>query len=157
MLKIRIIVVGKTRSPFLKEGETLFLDRLRGYTRVEWIEVRPAKMIKSRSIEEILTEEGDALARKLDSGDYLVTLDRLGCQFDSEGLSRWLDHLSTGIRGWLCFIIGGPLGVSKEILARSHKSLSLSRLTLTHEMSRLLLLEQLYRALTILRGERYHK
>ncbi|MFH1480341.1 MAG: 23S rRNA (pseudouridine(1915)-N(3))-methyltransferase RlmH [Pseudomonadota bacterium] len=157
MLKIRIIVVGKTKAPFLKEGEAFFLDRLRRYARVEWIEVKPSKMIKSRSIEEILTEEGEAMARRLDRGDYLVTLDRLGRQFDSEGLSRWLDKLSTSIRGWICFIIGGPLGVSKEILERSHKSLSLSKLTLTHEMSRLLVLEQLYRAFTILRGGRYHK
>lgn len=157
MLKIRIIVVGKTKAPFLKEGEAFFLDRLRRYARVEWIEVKPSKMIKSRSIEEILTEEGEAMARRLDRGDYLVTLDRLGRQFDSEGLSRWLDKLSTSVRGWICFIIGGPLGVSKEILERSHKSLSLSKLTLTHEMSRLLVLEQLYRAFTILRGGRYHK
>jgi len=157
MLKIRIIVVGRTKAPFLKEGEAFFLDRLRRYARVEWIEVKPSKMIKSRSIEEILTEEGEAMARRLDRGDYLVTLDRLGRQFDSEGLSRWLDKLSTSVRGWICFIIGGPLGVSKEILERSHKSLSLSKLTLTHEMSRLLVLEQLYRAFTILRGGRYHK
>jgi 23S rRNA (pseudouridine1915-N3)-methyltransferase len=68
-----------------------------------------------------------------------------------------LDRLSTGAEGWISFVIGGPLGLSQELLDQADKILSLSRLTLTHEMSRLLLLEQLYRAFTIIRGEKYHK
>jgi 23S rRNA (pseudouridine1915-N3)-methyltransferase len=87
----------------------------------------------------------------------MVPLDRSGHEFDSQELAAWLDSLSTGTGGWVSFIIGGPLGLPRELLDRAGKILSLSRLTMTHEMSRLLLLEQLYRAFTILRGEKYHK
>lgn len=157
MLKLKIIVVDRTKSPFLREGEIFYLERLRRYARVKWVEVRPAKIKKGRREEEILNKEGQAIARKLAPKDYLVPLDRSGRQFHSEGLAAWLDKRSLATGGSLTFIIGGPLGLSKELLDRGHKILSLSKLTLTHEMSRLLLLEQLYRAFTILRGEKYHK
>ena len=129
---------------------------VRRYARVEWVEVKPAKIIKGRSSEEILGLEGRTIARRLAPGDYLVPLDRGGHQFDSPELAAWLNTLSSR-GGWINFIIGGPLGLSREILEGAHEPLSLSRLTLTHEMSRLFLLEQLYRAFTILRGEKYHK
>jgi len=157
MLKLKIIVVDRTRSTFLREGESYYLARLRKYVQVEWIEVKAAKIKKGRSPEEILKAEGENIARKLTQRDYLVSLDRSGHQYDSEELSGWLHGLSTRVEAWTCLIIGGPLGIAREIIEQSHHALSLSRLTLTHEMSRLLLLEQLYRAFTILRGENYHK
>jgi 23S rRNA (pseudouridine1915-N3)-methyltransferase len=157
VLKLKIIVVDRTRSSFLKEGESFYLERLRKYVRVEWVEVKPAKIRKGTPEEEILSTEGETIARKVAPRDYLVPLDRSGHPFDSEELAAWLDGLSTSTGGWVSFIIGGPLGLSEKLLVRAGKILSLSRLTLTHEMSRLLLLEQLYRALTILRGEKYHK
>ena len=157
MLKLKIIVVDRTRSSFLREGESFYLDRLRKYVQVEWVQVKPAQIKKGRSEEQILSTEGEAIARKLAPRDYMVPLDRSGHQFDSEQLAAWLDRLSTHMGGWVSFIIGGPLGLSKALLDRADKVFSLSRLTLTHEMSRLLLLEQLYRACTITRGEKYHK
>ena len=157
MLKIRFIVVDRTRSHFLKEGEIYYLERLRKYARVEWIEVKPVKIKKGRSTEEILIEEGESIAKRFEPDDCLVTLDRSGRQYDSEELAIWLNDLSTGVRGWICFIIGGPLGLSKKILDQAHKVLSLSKLTLTHEMTRLFIIEQIYRAFTILKGEKYHK
>ena len=157
MFKIRVIVVGRTRSSFLKEGESFYLERLRKYARVDWVEVKPASIKKGRSSKDILIAEGKTIARRLAPADYLVSLDRSGHQHDSKELSVWLNELSNRARGWTCFIIGGPLGLSREILDRSRKILSLSRFTLTHEMSRLILLEQLYRVFTILRGEKYHK
>ena len=157
MLKIRFIVVDRTRASFLKEGESFYLERLRKYARVEWIEVKPVKIEKGRPTEDVLTLEELGIAKRLKPHDYLVSLDRTGHQYDSQDLSAWLNKLSTDTRGWVCFTIGGPLGLSKKLLTRSHKVLSLSRLTLTHEMSRLFLLEQLYRAFTILQGQKYHK
>ena len=157
MLKIRIIVVDRTRSAFLREGESFYLKRLRKYVQADWDEVRPAKMVKGRRDEEILDAEGEILSRKLSPKDYVVALDRAGEPLDSEALARWLEHLSRRAPGGVSFLIGGPLGLSKTLLNRAQKVLSLSRLTLTHEMSRLLLLEQLYRAMTILKGEKYHK
>jgi 23S rRNA (pseudouridine1915-N3)-methyltransferase len=157
MLKIRVIAVDRTRSPFLKEGESFYLKRLRRYAQVEWAEVKPARISKGRPVGEILSDESEKIGRRLIHRDYLVALDRSGHQYDSEELAAWLDGLSTGAGGWISFIIGGPLGLSRELMERSHNTLSLSRLTLTHEMSRLILLEQLYRAFTIMRGESYHK
>jgi 23S rRNA (pseudouridine1915-N3)-methyltransferase len=157
MLKLRLIVVDRTRSPFLKEGESFYLKRLRKYAQVVYDEVKPVKIRKGRTEAEILGAEGDAIARRVSPGDYLVSLDRTGWDCDSEGFARWLEGLSVEAKGWVCLAIGGPLGLSKALLERSDKVLSLSRLTLTHEMSRLVLLEQVYRAFTIIRGEKYHK
>ncbi|MCP4665451.1 MAG: 23S rRNA (pseudouridine(1915)-N(3))-methyltransferase RlmH [Deltaproteobacteria bacterium] len=156
MPKINIIVVGRTRSPFLKEGESFYLERLKRYAQTEWVEVRPAAIKKGRSTQGILATEGDVICKRLDPRDHIIALDRSGKVYDSVGLARRIEQLSLASKG-LAFVTGGPLGLSKEIMAGAHEILSLSRLTLTHEMTRLLLLEQLYRAFTIIRGEKYHK
>jgi 23S rRNA (pseudouridine1915-N3)-methyltransferase len=157
LLKLKTIVVDRTRSPFLKEGESFYLKRLRRYVQMEWIEVKPAKIKKGRSDKEILAIESRSIQLKLAPKDYLVATHSTGHSFNSEELAGWLDGLSTRIGGWVTFVIGGPLGLSQDLLNQSHKILSLSRLTLTHEMARLVLLEQLYRAFTILRGGKYNK
>jgi 23S rRNA (pseudouridine1915-N3)-methyltransferase len=157
MPKIRIIVVDRTRSGFLKEGESLYLGRLKKYAQVEWVEVKPAKIPEEKRAEELLAVEGERIFRRVGRQDYLVSLDRSGRQFDSEGLASWLQSLTDRGEKCVTFAIGGPLGLSQKVLERSREVLSISELTLTHEMSRLILLEQLYRAFTILRGEKYHK
>ena len=156
-LKLKVIVVDRTRSPFLKEGELFYIDRLNKYTQVEWIEVKPSMIKKGRPADKVLTTEGQAIARRLMPRDYLVALDRSGHQYDSVGLADWFDKLSMDHGGWISFVIGGPLGLSKDLLKSAQNILSLSKLTLTHEMCRLLLLEQVYRAFTIMKGEKYHK
>jgi 23S rRNA (pseudouridine1915-N3)-methyltransferase len=157
MLKIKIIVVDRTRSPFLKEGEVFYLKRLKPFAHIEWIEVKPARIKKGWPIHEVLRIENKAITQRIGTRDYLVALDRKGNLYDSETLAQWLSQLSAQTKGWVCFIIGGPLGLSEELLKNSDTVLSLSRLTLTHEMSRILLLEQTYRAFTIMRGHKYHK
>lgn len=156
MLKIKIIVVDRTRSSFLAEGEAFYLDRLKRYANTEWLETKSAKIKKNRPVQGILDKEGDFIAKKLVPQDYIIGLDRSGKTFDSKGLASWIDRLSIS-HNQLAFVIGGPLGLSKKILDRTRETLSLSRLTLTHEMSRLFLLEQLYRAFTIINNEKYHK
>jgi len=123
---------------------------------MEWIETKAARVNKGRTTRSILTEEGNAIAKRLLARDYLIVMDRSGKAYDSEGLAARIDHLSLS-HNRLAFIIGGPLGLSKEIRDRAHETLSLSKLTFTHEMSRLFLLEQIYRAFTILNNEKYHK
>jgi 23S rRNA (pseudouridine1915-N3)-methyltransferase len=157
MLKMRIIVVDRTRLPFLKTGEGFYLDRLRKYVQVDWIAVKPVKISQGRPVKEILAAEGDRIAQRLGQRDYLICLDKSGNHYDSERFAAWLNSLVDRGEQWVTFIIGGPLGLSKDIIHRSREVLSLSQFTLTHEMSRLILLEQLYRAFTILRGEKYHK
>lgn len=156
MVKIEIIVVDRTRSSFLKQGESFYLKRLRRYARAEIGVVKPAGIRKGRPTKEILAIEGDAIAKRLHPRDYVIGLDRLGKMWDSEGLAARIETLST-TQDRLVFITGGPLGLSKDLLDGVHEIVSLSRLTLTHEMSRLLLLEQLYRAFTIIKKESYHK
>jgi 23S rRNA (pseudouridine1915-N3)-methyltransferase len=157
MLRIRIVVVDRTRSGFLKQGESFYLERLRKYVQVEWVEVKPAKIPEEKRAEELLAVEAERISRKIGPQDYLVSLDRSGRQYHSEGLASWVQTLTDRGERCVTFAIGGSLGLSKELLQRSQEVLSLSRLTFTHEMSRLIFLEQLYRAFTILRGEKYHK
>jgi 23S rRNA (pseudouridine1915-N3)-methyltransferase len=157
MLRVKVLVVDRTRASFLKEGEAFYLERLKKYIQVDWVEVKSVKIGKGRSLEEVTGKEAKALANKLSPGDHIVALDRTGRLYDTEKLAAWLGRLSTQARGWVCFVIGGPLGLPREFLDQARDILSLSRLTLTHEMSRLVLLEQLYRSLTILKGEKYHK
>jgi 23S rRNA (pseudouridine1915-N3)-methyltransferase len=157
MLKIRIIVVDRTRSAFLRDGEAFYLARLRKYAQVQWVETKPAGITKRRPDPEILKEEAQGIQKRLSPGDRVLALDRSGRQYSSERFAAWLDSLSSRGIGVVSFIIGGPLGLSSEMLEQADEVLSLSKFTLTHEMSRLILLEQLYRAFTILRGEKYHK
>jgi 23S rRNA (pseudouridine1915-N3)-methyltransferase len=157
MPRIKIIVVDHTRSPFLKEGEVFYLDRLRKYIQVDWVEVKPVKISQGGSEQRILAVEGERILQRLGQRDYSVCLDRSGSEYDSERFAAWLDSLLNKGEQWMSFIIGGPLGVSNDVLNQSREVLSLSQFTLTHEMSRLILLEQLYRAFTILRGQKYHK
>jgi len=157
MLKIKIIVVGRTRSPFLKEGESFYLERLRRYVTVEWVEVKPERVTKGKMDKEIVEVESRAVSRKLKQRDCLVVLDRSGPQYSSRELADWLNKFTARAGGGATFAIGGPLGFSSELVEGAQQALSLSKLTLTHEMSRVLFLEQIYRACTIMKGEKYHK
>jgi 23S rRNA (pseudouridine1915-N3)-methyltransferase len=157
MLKIKFIVVDKTRVPFLKEGEAFYLDRVKRYAQTEWVEVKPVRITKGFQDEEVKRTEGRAILQKAAAGDYLIALDRSGRQYDSEGIADLFSRLSINVRGSVCFTIGGPVGLSNEVLEKADSILSLSRMTLTHEMSRIILLEQVYRAFTIIHGEKYHK
>lgn len=157
MIKIRLIVVDRTRSPFLAEGEAFYLKRLQNYAQVEWVEVKPVKMTKGRPEQEIQNLEGQALVRKRAPKDYLIALDRCGRQYESEEFARRLGKVMGNAPGGIAFMVGGPLGLSRSAIAEADEILSLSKFTLTHEMSRVVLLEQIYRALTILKGEKYHK
>lgn len=156
-MKIKIIVVDRTRSPFIKGGEADYTRRMKKFAPVEWIEVKPVKIEKGISDDMVRQREGEAIFKKLDINDYVIALDSGGKQYDSENLAAWIESLSIKVRGSVCFIIGGSVGLSPEILNKADQVLSLSKLTLTHEMCRLLLIEQIYRAFTIIKGHKYHK
>ncbi len=155
-MKIKIMVVDKTRSSFLAEGETFYLNRLKKYVHAERVEIKPTRIKKGRSSQVVLKEEGQNMAKNLSAQDYMIALDITGKSYDSEGLAEHMARLFMS-QSRLVFTIGGPLGLSTDILNMADETLSLSRLTLTHEMSRLILLEQLYRAFTIIHHENYHK
>lgn len=154
MLTLRVIVVGRTREAFVREGEALYRRRIERFARLQWIEVKPAAA--AATPEAALRQEASALARQVGGRDYLIALDRLGKQWDSRRMAAHIARLSM-THPRLCFLIGGPEGIARDLLERCQERMSLSRLTFTHEMSRVILLEQLYRALSINQGTAYHR
>ena len=157
MLKLYFIVVDRTRSSFIREGEEDYLKRLKRFASYKWTEVKPVRITKSTSDEEVIRKEGENILAKTKPGDYIIALDRTGKQYSSKGFASMFKKLSVENKGRVCLVIGGPLGLSKEVLKRANHILSISEMTLTHEMARLILTEQIYRAFTIIEGHKYHK
>ncbi len=156
MPRIRIIVVDRTRSGFLQEGEAFYLDRLRHYVPVDWVETKPALIRKNISHQSVREQEARHLKKNLHDREYVISMDRKGKTYDSLEFASHVESLLME-QERLAFVIGGAVGLADDLIKGSQEILSLSRFTFTHEMTRLFLLEQLYRAFTIIRGESYHK
>jgi len=157
MLKLNFIVVDRTRASFIREGEEEYLKRLKRFVSCKWTEVKAIRITRSTPDEEVIKKEGENILAKTEPGDYMIALDRTGRQYSSEGFASMFKKLSVENKGQVCFVIGGPLGLSKDVLKRADQIMSISKMTLTHEMARLILTEQIYRAFTILEGHKYHK
>lgn len=155
-MHLLILVVGKTRSGFIQAGQDFYLKRLRLYHQVEMATVREEKPQRGLSLEQIKEREGGRLLARLPHPARLVALEAGGREFSSRDLAHWLDELAQQASTPLVFVIGGHLGLAPAVVQAAHFRLSLSRLTFTHELSRLILLEQLYRAATINAGHPYH-
>jgi 23S rRNA (pseudouridine1915-N3)-methyltransferase len=156
-MKIKIIVVGKTKETFLQQGEKEFQQRLARYCQLEWIIVKEEKIVSNKPEQNIKLKEAERILNKISKGSLDIALDRTGEQLTSEELAEFLRQKMNEGYGQITFIIGGTLGLEEKILKSATKVLSLSQMTFTHEMTRLILLEQLYRAFTILKSEKYHK
>ena len=163
MVKIRIVAVGKTREGWIKEGMLHYQKLLRKYAQVELQEIREEKIVRSKEADAILEIEAERIIKALGRGDLStsmslsVALDKEGKQTSSEAFARLLEeNLNRGCSEFT-FILGGALGLSRRVLDACRLKLSLSQMTFTHQMSRLLLLEQIYRAFSILKGTGYHK
>ncbi|MFH1070976.1 MAG: 23S rRNA (pseudouridine(1915)-N(3))-methyltransferase RlmH [Candidatus Glassbacteria bacterium] len=156
MLEITILAVGKIREKAIAGLCAEYAGRIerQGHT-VRTVEVRDEP--GDRSEKQVLAAEAERIRAKLQAGAFVAALDREGKSLDSRELAGWLGRLAESGRQRLCFVIGGPLGLDRSLAGRCDFSLSLSKMTLPHELARLVLLEQLYRANTILRGEPYHK
>jgi 23S rRNA (pseudouridine1915-N3)-methyltransferase len=155
LLTILILMIGKTREAFIKEGVEFYGKRLAPFFQLDLKSVREEKEGKSLSPETIKSREGERLLAQIPPRAYVIALDPGGREFTTEKFAAWLAQREEDGRP-LAFLIGGHLGLDEATLKLSHEKLALSRLTLTHELSRLVLLEQLYRAKTILRGHPYH-
>jgi 23S rRNA (pseudouridine1915-N3)-methyltransferase len=155
-LNLRLITVGKLRGSIWLPAAAEYGRRLQNYAKFEVVEIRDA-VGKGLPDAKACAEEGKAIAQALKAGNYLVVLDREGKSLSSEQLAQSLRRqIDAGIRK-MDFVIGGPVGLDAPIIAKANLRLSLSAMTLPHELARVVLLEQLYRAFTILRGEPYHK
>lgn len=153
MSRITILAVGKIKHPAFKQLEKEYLDRLSHYTKCQIIEVKdsPSKDPKRKC-----EEESEAIQRKLSSRDHIVVLDWQGISFTSPQLANQIQKINNQGISNTVFVIGGAYGLDNSIKKKANLILSLSILTLPHELARIFLLEQLYRAHAILKGEKYH-
>ncbi len=150
-----IFAVGRLKG-WAAEGCDDYLARLRRYFPVEVVEV-PEEDMNRRTVEEVLATEGERLLKRVPAGAHVVALDReSGEQLASEELARKLSSLGISGRSHVAFVLGGPHGLSPEVLGRVDERLSFGPITLPHALARVVLLEQLYRAVKIGRGEKYH-
>lgn len=159
-MQVRIVAVGRVRERYIQEGMMEYAKRLRAYAKVEVFEVREESYRESASDAEraqVLEREGERVLHAIDERSFVIALCVEGEMLTSEALSKRLDDLALGGQSQLTFAIGGSLGLAQAVKDRAGLRWSLSRLTFPHQLVRLLLLEQLYRAYSISRGERYHK
>ena len=156
-MKLKIVSLIKKQEPEFKAAEQEYLRRISKFTPCELVEIRRAEIHEDRQdAAKILRDEARKLEGVLKERAVLVVLDKAGKEYNSEELSTWLaGRMSEGNE--LVFVLGGPLGLSEEIRQRALWKISLSKLTFTHKLARVILLEALYRALEIGRGSRYHK
>lgn len=155
-MKISVINIGATQESYLKEGIAIFEKRLRHYVSFEMIFLNEPRNMKNQPETMVKENEGKILLTALTKVDHPVLLDVAGKQLSSEGFSKYLQQvMNRGTRN-LGFVIGGPFGFSGEVYQTVPESISLSGMTFSHQLVRLVFLEQLYRAFTIIRGEPYH-
>jgi 23S rRNA (pseudouridine1915-N3)-methyltransferase len=159
-VNISIVTVGKLKEKYLKQGIDEYLKRLTTYAKVEMMEVADEKAPEELSdleMAQVKQKEGERILAKISQDTYVIALAINGKMQSSEELANTLDKLATYGKSKIAFIIGGSLGLSDEVLKRANEKLSFSKMTFPHQLMRLILVEQVYRAYRINRGEPYHK
>lgn len=160
MLQIRIIAVGKIREKYLQDGIKEYLKRLGGYLKIQIEEISDEPCPEKGSEAEeakVKRKEGDKILKAIAPQDYVILLDIGGEQLDSVSLAEFIEDKALQGQSSLVFVIGGSLGVSAEVRSRADYKWSFSKLTFPHQLMRMILLEQIYRACRISKGEPYHK
>lgn len=155
-MKTVFLVVGRTTDPRLDAMISDYVNRAKHYTPFEMQVVPELKNTKALSPEQQKEREGEAILKQIQPGDRVVLLDEGGREFRSIDFAAYLSQAQMGGQRRLVFVVGGPYGFSSQVYAAAREKVSLSRMTFSHQMVRLLFVEQFYRAMTILRGEPYH-
>jgi 23S rRNA (pseudouridine1915-N3)-methyltransferase len=155
-MKIWFWSIGKSNESYVKEGIADFTKRISRYFPVEWTIIPVPKNSGMLSEMDLKKKEGETILQWLRQDDYLIALDEHGKQFSSEGLSELLQERASASTKNLVFLIGGAFGLDAAVLKRAQLKWSLSQLTFAHQLVRLILAEQVYRACTILQNEKYH-
>lgn len=150
----KIICIGKIKEEYLTKGIAEYKKRIDGYTKLEIIEL---KEYNTLDINKNIENEGKEILDKIKNDDYVITLEIEGKFLDSVSFSKQLEKLSTYGNSKIVFVIGGSNGLSKDVKKRSDFALSFSKMTFPHQLMRLILTEQIYRALTIINNKEYHK
>lgn len=160
-MDIKIIAVGKIKEKFYKEAIDEYLKRMQAYNKLEIIEVADemaAETLSEKELEQVKEKEGESILGKISKEDYVVSLEILGKQMDSIEFAKFIENeMAEGFGRNLVFIIGGSNGLAKEVSQRSNKKLSFGKMTYPHQLMRVILTEQIYRAYRIINGHPYHK
>lgn len=155
-MKIVLLTVGKTTAKNIVSGIEMYTERIRHYVPFELVSIPDLKSTAALSADQQKVREGQGIIAALNPGDRVVLLDERGEMLTSRKFAqRFQQRMSAGVKR-LVFVVGGPYGFSEEVYARADARLSLSAMTFPHDLVRLLFIEQLYRAMTILKGEKYH-
>ena len=155
-MKAILLTVGKTNDANFKKSIEEYQNRLKHYIQFEIEELPELKNTKALSEEEQKQKEGEMIAKQLETGDEVILLDDKGIEFTSMQYADWIRKKMSSGQKRLIFVVGGPYGFSQDIYKRANGKISLSKMTFSHQMVRLIFVEQLYRAMTILKGEPYH-
>lgn len=155
-MDIVLITVGKTTTPYIQAGIDEYCKRLKRYVPFSIKSLPDIKNARKLSESQQKTEEGKLILGEVSASDYVVLLDERGEMLTSRGFSDFLQKGMLGGKKRMVFVVGGPYGFSQEVYDRANSKLSFSKMTFSHEMIRLFFTEQVYRAMTILRGEPYH-
>ena len=155
-MKVNLILVGKNTSKMFQSIIEDYSERVKHYTPFEVTVIPELKNTKSLSQEQQKQMEGEQILRQLQESDHVVLLDEHGLELRSIEFATWISKKQQAVSRRLVFVIGGPYGFSPTIYQRANEKLSLSKMTFSHQMVRMIFIEQLYRAFTILKGEQYH-
>jgi 23S rRNA (pseudouridine1915-N3)-methyltransferase len=155
-MKISLVCIGKTDDKYIKEGIEKYLKRLKHYITFQLVELPDIKNVKSLSEEQQKEKESELLMKQFTNQDFVVLLDERGKEFRSVEFSAYIEQRMVSSCSHLVFLIGGPYGFADSVKKRANFSLSLSKMTFSHQMIRLFFVEQRYRAFSIMRSEPYH-
>lgn len=155
-MKITLLTVGKTDIPWVREGMEIYISRLRHYIAFSVTEIPALKNVSSLDREQIRTREGELILKSIKPSDDVILLDEHGKEYSSVEWARALERRISGSGRDMVFVIGGAYGFSRRVYDRCNGMVSLSKMTFSHQMVRVVFTEQLYRAFTIIRGEPYH-
>lgn len=153
-MKVVVLCIGKTNESYLRQGISIYQDRLPHYTSFEYIEMKDVK--HPGNTLKLLEMEGKSYLAQVQPDDFLILLDESGKEYTSPAMASYLEKHQINSTKRLVFAIGGAFGWSDEVKQRANMLLSLSKMTFSHQMIRLFLVEQLYRAYSIIKGEKYH-
>jgi 23S rRNA (pseudouridine1915-N3)-methyltransferase len=155
-VNLEVICIGKTREQFIQDGIGKYLRYIAPYAGISVKELKEEKIHDLREAPMVRRKEAEKIFKAVPQASFLVALDERGEELTSHEFASFLNSLAEkGVREVL-FVLGGAMGLDESVTARAHKVIALSRWTLTHEMARLVLLEQVYRAFTIIKGKTYH-
>lgn len=155
-MKVELWAIGKTNEKYLEEGITIYLKRLKHYLNFEFIIISDIKQAGNLNAVQLKSKEGEAILTRLKNEDFLILLDEKGAVYTSEAFAQFLEQKLQLSYKRIVFLIGGAFGFSETLYERANAKLSLSKMTFSHQMIRLFFVEQLYRAMTILKNEPYH-